>query len=464
MSTFVTQWAKAQGYHDPTIKDMPVFYRNLDAELDMRRSNKILMRPHVKGTAVDFSSGDSLALLSSGALKRGILKEFADAPNDRMTVPGSRLTDGNSMYIEQLEKEIAEFHGAETALVVNSGCVGNLAIYSTIPLAGDVIVYDELIHASIHDGLKNSVARSQRPFRHNDVESFSEALLAVLDTEPQIRNGTRSVIVSIESVYSMDGDICPLQELVDTAKEILPAKNAVFIIDEAYGTGILGPKGSGLVCELGLEKEIAIRMHTFPKALGSTGSAILANHTVKMMLMNNARALMFTGVPSFPMLASIRAAYGLLKSGQTIEAQNKVHHLVRLFLKKMRSHPVWERANDAGIMRIPLYEGDENPAMVTQIVPVWTRTGHSLYLAFHVNQAGYSGHPVLYPVVPKGQERVRFIFQSQRTDEEVEKFAECICEWAEEMLEIEESGDRNRLPTATVQAYAQMEAEKTSLA
>lgn len=271
MSTFVTQWAKAQGYQDPDLKTMPVFYRNLDAELDMRRSQKILMRPHVKGDAVDFSSGDSLALLSPGALKKAILKEFADAPNDRMTVPGSRLTDGNSVYIEQLEREIAEFHGAETALVVNSGCVGNMAIFSTIPLAGDVIVYDELIHASIHDGLNNCVARSRHSFRHNDVESFSDALLAVLESEPQIRNGTRSVIVSVESVYSMDGDICPLQELIDASKEILPSKNAVFIIDEAYGTGILGPKGSGLVCELGLEKEVAIRMHTFPKALGSTG-------------------------------------------------------------------------------------------------------------------------------------------------------------------------------------------------
>ncbi|EHK22985.1 uncharacterized protein TRIVIDRAFT_191580 [Trichoderma virens Gv29-8] len=341
---------------------------------------------------------------------------------------GGRLTrcnDGNSTYIEQLEKEITQFHGAETAHIANSGCVGNLAAYSTIPLARDVIVYDELIHASIHDGLKNSVARSQHSFRHNDVDSFSEVLLLVLKSEPQILNGTRLLIASIESVYSMDGDICPLQELIDTAKEILPAQNTVFIIDEAYGTGILGPKGSGLLCELGLEKEVAIRIYTFPKALGSVGAAILVNYTVKMMLMNNARALMFTGVPSFPMLASIRAAYTLLKRGQTIEAR------------------------------------DEVPAIVAQIVPVWTHTGHSLCLTFHVNQAGFSGHPVIYPIVPKGQERVRLIFQPSRTDEEVESFADCICAWVK-MLEIGEENDRGRLPTTTQQAYAQMKAEKNA--
>ncbi|UKZ48041.1 hypothetical protein TrVGV298_002277 [Trichoderma virens] len=390
-------------------------------------------------------------------------------PYSETTVPvarlcGGRLTrcnDGNSTYIEQLEKEITQFHGAETAHIANSGCVGNLAAYSTIPLARDVIVYDELIHASIHDGLKNSVARSQHSFRHNDVDSFSEVLLLVLKSEPQILNGTRLLIASIESVYSMDGDICPLQELIDTAKEILPAQNTVFIIDEAYGTGILGPKGSGLLCELGLEKEVAIRIYTFPKALGSVGAAILVNYTVKMMLMNNARALMFTGVPSFPMLASIRAAYTLLKRGQTIETQNKIHHLVRLFLKRMRSHPVWERVNDAGIMHIPLYEGDEVPAIVAQIVPVWTHTGHSLCLTFHVNQAGFSGHPVIYPIVPKGQERVRLIFQPSRTDEEVESFADCICAWVK-MLEIGEENDRGRLPTTTQQAYAQMKAEKNA--
>ncbi|CAH0005056.1 unnamed protein product [Clonostachys byssicola] len=456
MSAFVTEWARAQGQKGATSKSTPVFYRNLEAELDVRRKRGSLMRPHVKEGITDFSSGDSLGLLSSGALKDAFLEEFKDLPNGRMTIPGSRLSDGNSKYLEQLEKEIAEFHNAENALVVNSGCVANMAIFSTIPLAGDAILYDELVHASIHDGMKNSVARCQKSFLHNDVDSFSDTLQSIVESEPQIRNGTRSVIVSVESVYSMDGDICILQELIDAAKEILTHDNALFIIDEAYGTGILGPKGSGLVCELGLEKEVGIRLHTFPKALGSTGSAILANDTVKMMLMNNARSLLFTGVPSFPMLASIRAAYRLLRSGSTIESQNKVQHLVKLFLKTIRSHPVWERASSLGILRIPLYEGDDDPEVVSQILPIWTRAKHNLYLAFHVNQAGYSGYPVVFPVVPKGQERVRFLFQAAQTDEHVKAFADCICSWAEEMLEIEDSGDLNRLPTAARDAYAIM--------
>jgi 8-amino-7-oxononanoate synthase len=269
-NTFIAEWANAQGQKAPNSAGTPVFYRNLEAELDVRRVQGSLMRPHIKEEVNDFSSGDSLALLSSGKLKAAFLEEFTQFEG-RMTIPGSRLSDGNSRYLEQIEREIAEFHRAENALVVNSGCVANMAIFSTIPLPGDVILYDELVHASIHDGMKNSLARTQKSFLHNDVESFSDILQSIVESESQIRNGTRSVIVSVESVYSMDGDMCPLQELIDAAKDIVTKGNVVFLIDEAYGTGILGPKGSGLVCELGLEKEVAIRLHTFPKALGSTG-------------------------------------------------------------------------------------------------------------------------------------------------------------------------------------------------
>lgn len=149
--------------------------------------------------------------------------------------------------------------------------MANGAIFSVIPRPGDAIVYDEFIHASVHDGMKDSLALCKRSFRHNDVDSFLDTLVAVRDSQPQIRKGTRCVIIAVESIYSMYGDVCPLQDLIKAAKEIFPNGNAQFVIDEAHSTGVIGPKGAGLVCALGLEKDVVIRLHTFGKALAASG-------------------------------------------------------------------------------------------------------------------------------------------------------------------------------------------------
>lgn len=201
--------------------------------------------------------------------------ELAKNPNFTLGSSGSRLMDGNHSYVEALEHDLAQFHGAETGLFFNSGFDANGAVFSVIPQPGDAIVYDELVHASIHDGMRNSRATTRRMFLHNDIESFKQVLTDLRDQHGSIGSGNSTVLVSLESVYSMDGDIAPLEELVQGAKDVLPHKNFQFIIDEAHSTGLIGPKGTGLVCALGLENEFAIRLHTFGKALGSHGGAFL---------------------------------------------------------------------------------------------------------------------------------------------------------------------------------------------
>lgn len=455
-ASFVVEWAKAQQPKGTSIKSASVFYRNLEEELDIRRAQHICLTPHTRYDAIDFSSTDVLGLSSSGSLRVAFLDEFAQHPSFQLSSHGSRLTDGNSKYLEMQERELAEFHGAESALIVSTGSVANGAIFSVIPRPGDAIVYDEFIHASVHDGMKDSLALCKRPFRHNDVDSFLDTLVAVRDSQPQIRKGTRCVIIAVESIYSMDGDVCPLQDLIKAAKEVFPNGNAQFVIDEAHSTGVIGPKGAGLVCALGLEKDIAIRLHTFGKALAASGAVILSNNTVRTMLLNYARGIMFTVAPSFPMLASIRAVYTLLKTGKTQQAQDRIQHVVKLFLDKITSSAIWDRANDAGILRIPLHEDWESRPFVTQIVPIRTRPRQNFFLAFHLQLAGFSAFPIYFPVVPKGAERVRLVFHASNTDAEVEALVVCICAWAEEMLEIEECSDGVRLPAATRRAYALM--------
>lgn len=274
-TTMLSSWMKAQKPRAPLMKDAPIFYRNLEEALDIRRADHgcftRVMSAWKVGQALDFCSNDLLSLGASGKIREAFLDELAQHSDFNLYAGGSRLMDGNYSYIEEVERDIAAFHKAETALILGSGFEANFALFSSVPRSGDAIVYDELVHASVHDGMANGAALCRMAFRHNDIESFRETLVAVMDSEPKIRDGSRCLLVAVESVYSMDGDVCPLPELLEVANEVCPKGNAVFIVDEAHATGIIGPNGAGLVNALGLEKEIAIRLHTCGKALASTG-------------------------------------------------------------------------------------------------------------------------------------------------------------------------------------------------
>jgi 8-amino-7-oxononanoate synthase len=256
------------------MKDASVFYRNLEAALDSRRSTHHLIPLRNRGDMVDFLSNDVLSLSSSKVLRQLFMDEIAANPDFSLGSTASRLMPSNTTYIETLEQEIAAYHRADSGLVLGSGYDGNAAIFCAIPRPGDVVLYDELVHASVHDGLKLTLAETQKSFRHNDIDSFEDALMSLKESYPLIRSGSRCVLIAVEAVYSMDGDVCPLKDLVDIAKEIFPNGNAQFIIDEAHSTGMIGEDGRGLVCELGLEKQIAIRLHTFGKALGAMGGEL----------------------------------------------------------------------------------------------------------------------------------------------------------------------------------------------
>ncbi|MCJ1300654.1 hypothetical protein MMC08_003451 [Hypocenomyce scalaris] len=384
--------------------------------------------------------------------------------------------DGNYDYLETVEDEIAQFHRAEAGLIVGSGFEANLAIFAAIPRPGDAIVYDELVHASTHDGMQHSQAVTRVPFRHNDVDSFRDAMISVCDSQPLIRQGKRCVIVAVESFYSMDGDICPLRELIEAAKEIFPGGNAQFLIDEAHSTGVIGPKGAGLVCELGLEREVAIRLHTFGKALSASGgiyntaeilaefldintaiAIILGNKTLKSALINLARPVIYTTAPAFSVVAAARAGYNLMKTGQTKAAQENVQRLVKHFFKTITSNAIWEEATQRGILSVPLSEDWDEQPFPTHIVPIWTRQRYSYWLVFHLHFSEFCAFPVEYPTVSKGQSRVRVASHANNTEPQVDGVVSAICEWAREMMEIEKGGgDGNKIPKAARQIYAIM--------
>jgi 8-amino-7-oxononanoate synthase len=230
--------------------------------------------------AVDFSSNGYLSLSTHPDIKKSYISRLrASSEEFSLGSCGSRLLDGNTLPAETIESEVAAFHGADAGLLFNSGFEANTGLFSCAPQPGDYVVYDELIHASVHDGMKLSRATAVS-FAHNCVETTElqpRALDAVLGNllsgqdGKAVSSGQRNVFVAVEGVYSMDGDVAPLREIVECVERRLPRGNGYIIVDEAHSTGWLGDRGRGLVSQLGLEGRVWARVHTFGKAMGCAG-------------------------------------------------------------------------------------------------------------------------------------------------------------------------------------------------
>src|SRR5258708_1093206 len=223
---------------------------------------------------VDFSSNDYLSLASSHELRSrfmaGLEHHPSLHPSTRMLGSGgSRLLDGDSPLHAALEENLETFFGAPAALLFNSGYDANVGFFSSVPQAGDAIVYDALIHASVHDGMRASRVHPsmRRRFRHNSLSDFRAQIVELLKTFSDIREGSSCVFIVVESLYSMDGDFASLPEIVSLVQEHFPLQNAHIIVDEAHATGIYGKNGRGLVSFWVLEDRILLRLHTFVKPL-----------------------------------------------------------------------------------------------------------------------------------------------------------------------------------------------------
>lgn len=243
----------------------------MEALLDRRRTNSTLRSltlptPH----QIDFSSNNFLSLSKSAELRTAYNVELQnlDLP---LGSGGSRLLDGNSAYAENLEHEIARFHGAEAGLLFNSGFDANAGFFACVPQPGDVILYDELVHASVHDGMRLSRAAKTISFRHNSMTDLRSVLHTQLKASGELDRSQPNFIVAVEAIYSMDGDVALLQEIVEAMDDLLGRGKGYLVVDEAHSTGVLGAQGRGLVHELGLEDRIFARLHTFGKSLAANG-------------------------------------------------------------------------------------------------------------------------------------------------------------------------------------------------
>jgi 8-amino-7-oxononanoate synthase len=246
-------------------------------------------------SGADFTSNDYLGLASSRELK-----DAARAAVER-DVPigsgGSRLLRGNHREHEALESEAAAFFGAESALFFGGGFIANLALFSTLPQRGDLVVHDALIHASVHDGMRMGKAE-RAAAGHNDAQAFEDLI-----KDWRLAGGTGTPWIAVESLYSMDGDRAPLDDLLAIAKR----HDGVLVIDEAHATGVLGARGRGLGAHLEGSGNI-LALHTCGKALGAMGALLTGPQVLCDYLVNRSRPFIYATAPSPLMAAIVRAA------------------------------------------------------------------------------------------------------------------------------------------------------------
>ena len=341
---------------------------------------------------IDFTSNDYLGFARSQELRKRIAEAEKQFSETGVGSTGSRLLTGNSKLAEQVERQIAAFHNAETALIFNSGYDANVGLFSSLGRNVSYIVYDELIHASVHDGMRLSRAEL-KPFKHNDAESL-RSVLSELDGV---------AIVAVESVYSMDGDLAPLKELAVVCKEF----DAALIVDEAHAVGLFG-EGRGRVSELGLEEEVYARLVTFSKALGCHGAAVLCNDNLRQFLINHARSLIFSTFTSNHSLIAVKCVYDMLS---VYDYSNlNISHLIVLFNQSMKVV--------SGVRQI----GGESPILGVVIAG----NEQVRAVAAVMQNDGFDVRPIVSPTVPKGTERIRICLHEFNTEEEVKGLIESL--------------------------------------
>lgn len=362
-------------------------HHTLSEKLFSRAERGLLRTLRTGEGLVDFCSNDYLGFARDTAYQFTIKQLAIDYSDEYTGATGSRLLAGNTHIAEEIEAEIALIHKAEAGLIFNSGYDANLGLFGCIASEGDTIIYDELVHASIHDGLKLSKA-SNISFKHNSIE----------DLEAKLKAAHGQLFVAIETVYSMDGDFAPLAEIVVLCEQY----NAALIVDEAHATGVVGINGLGLVNHLGLEDRVFARLHTFGKALGTHGAIILGSHTLRNYLINYARSFIYS--TALPPMAyrQIRAAYRYL-----LLNPHKIEQLTTLI--------EYYRTKTDGLK----YQALDSPSPIQGIVVPGNTAVRQL--AKKLEEQGFDIRPIVAPTVPKGSERIRICLHAFNTTQEIDR-------------------------------------------
>lgn len=326
------------------------------------------------------------------------LKTAAIETTERLGVcsAAARLIAGNNELYHTLEKQLAGLKGREAALVYSTGYMANLGVISAVIGEGDVVYTDALSHASVVDGCRLSRA-AVKVFPHNDLNALEDLLKA--------EGGLRRRLIAVNGVYSMDGDLAPLPDLMKLAKQY----DALLLLDDAHGTGVLGERGGGTAEFFGLEgpEGVDIEIGTLGKALGSFGAYVVGSQSLREYLINRSRSFIFTCALAPPALAAAIAALELL--GQEPEIRERLWNNVRHFRQGLHS---------LGLSTAP---------SVTHILPVMTYDRRqTMALSERLLELGVFCQGIRPPTVPQGTSRLRFTVTAAHSRADLDQALEAV--------------------------------------
>ncbi|KGJ17180.1 8-amino-7-oxononanoate synthase [Paracoccus sanguinis] len=364
---------------------MAPFRADLAALEAAGRTRRLILR-----AGVDFASNDYLGLAGHPRLAAAVQAALADGVP--VGAAGSRLLRGNTDWQEAFEINAAAFFGAEAALGFGGGYQANVAVVSTLPQRGDLLLMDALSHASTRDGAR--LARAEvAEFQHNDAGHAEDVI-----TDWRARGGNGAVWIAVESLYSMDGDRAPLDDLAQLAD-----REGFLIVDEAHATGVWGPGGKGLSHALE-GRENVITLHTLGKALGGSGALLCLPAVLRAALINRARPFIFATAPSPLMAVAGGAALDLLRDEPDLP--QRLHDHIALFSQEMSA-------------RLP-----HLPMSGSQIVPLIVgEDAATMRLAAAVQAEGFDVRGIRPPTVPPGTARLRVSLTLNASAEDVVRLA-----------------------------------------
>ncbi|SMP23258.1 8-amino-7-oxononanoate synthase [Laceyella tengchongensis] len=347
---------------------------------------------------LNFSSNNYLGLATHPELGMAV----AESVSQGIGGVASRLIIGHNEETEALEREIARFKGTEAALLFPNGYMANLGLLSALLKPSDAVFSDQYNHASIVDGIRLSGAQSYR-YRHLNLDHL-EVLLKRADAK-----GAKRKLIVTDSVFSMDGDVVPLSDLVQLKRKY----NAALVLDEAHAAGVWGPGGAGMAHHLGVAEDVDLHMGTFSKAFGVYGAYVAGKKEWIQYLLNRCRPLIYTTALPPVLVAAIRASLRLVEAGDNL--RRDLHERSAWFRQKLQ---------EAGL---------SIGGSTTQIVPLIVGESE---LAIKLSQAlaeeGVLAVAIRPPTVPEGQSRLRFSLMATHTKADVERAVAAVLRVAEQ--------------------------------
>ena len=409
---------------------MQLLEKTLKKRLETGKLRSLAKTFNVTTPSIDFSSNDYLGLARNLELYKNSHETYTNIlsrkviqtnesqyprPNHSKwnTEPilgssGSRLLTGDNIHYHELEQFLAKFHQHKYALLSNSGWDLNFGLCASLPSQDTVVLYDEFCHNSIIAGIRYGRQKLSCSFNHNNIQHLKELL-------QQIPSEKKERIIFVESVYSMDGDICPLNELLDLAQQF----DAHVVVDEAHSTGVFGPHGEGLITSLQLQShpQLLGTVHTFGKAVGVHGAALLTNYESLLSYMFNYNyPLIYSTSLPLHTLISIRQAYEMMSKCQ--QERNSLITFIQHYKNECQKYNISNMiTSDTPIQGI-IVPGNDNVVILSK----------------QLQKKGLNVFPIRAPTVSPGKERLRIVLHAHNTKEEITTLCQNISTSLQELL------------------------------